>query len=345
MYNCKAFTNHLCLNVSGSLQPCCRFEGSSFQFNYKLPDYSNLKIVNDWVVGCEKCKLEEDTFTKQSYRQYLNSILQDTNKIEYLELSLDNTCNLICKMCNPSSSSSWQDLIDRNNSLTNYISIKYNQKNEINIDKLFNEIDLSELKYVKYLGGEPFISLKIENLFKKLKEYNLINKITFITNTNLTFFPSKLITYLESFKNVIVAFSIDGIGSLNEYIRYGKSWTINSNTIRLWKNFAKTNNNISFYVHTTVQAYNLHDLTNIKNFSIENDLVFNPILLRNPKHLNINVLPLKYIQSIKNNDNEKYIDNYCFDEVNYVKFINYTKELDRIFNTDYKKINKLCNFY
>ena len=343
MFNCKAFTNHLCLTVNGNLQPCCRFEGSSYNFDYKLPTYNNLEIKDNWVKGCEKCLLEEKSLKKSSYREFINSILSDTIQIEYLELSISNHCNLACKMCNPDSSSLWNTLLDSNNELHNYM--KKGKKTKIDIDNLFKSIDLSNLKYLKYLGGEPFITPELEHLFIKLKKLNLTKNITFLTNTNVTFFPHKLLKYIDEFKNVKVALSVDGIGKLNDYIRYGKDWETVSKNINLWKLYSNNKLNINIYFHTTVQAYNIHNLTEIKNYCKDNEISYYPVILRRPEHLSINALPQEYINKITNEDNLEYIKNYKFDIKLYKKFLNYTKLLDKMTNLNFKQINSEWNYF
>jgi len=350
MPQCKALINHMCSTVTGSWRPCCRFENFEY-FDASLVNFSEYKkskfyqniitlMENDWHPGCIKCKLEEE-IEHGSLREEMNRGLSGTpNVIESLELSPSNKCNLACKMCSPSYSTTWQHMIKKNKldiEITNEWGATYNKP--LSIDQVFVDVDISNLKLIKYLGGEPFIMPETEELFKFLDKQNIIQNIDFETATNVTVFPKKLLKYLKKFKKVFIEFSIEGIGEVGEYIRYGKPWKIIDKNIKKWVENKSDNMELSTF--TTVQAYNIHHIHEIKEYAKQNDLKFYSSVLRVPEYLSVNVLPKNYIDKIRNKNNEKYLKQYKEDKKNRKKFISYTNVMDSITNLN---INNIINY-
>ena len=278
-----------------------------------------------WADGCKKCKNEEDR-GHTSLRQVLNNELSGTTDIEYVEISLSNKCNLACKMCSPTYSTLWNKLVDQNTELTTYHHTVVQPS--ISVEKIFSSIDIRKLKKIKYLGGEPFITPEIKDLFEYLDSSGIIQNIEFECNTNCTLFPEKWLKYLSKFKKTVIELSIDGIGTVNDYIRYGKSWnTIEPNIIK-WNEYSKeTHTNLSMF--STVQAYNLHDMKNVKSYAEMLGIKHYSSLLVVPEFLSVHSLPNEYLDIIKDEYNQKYfksiVGNNKFNEL-----IKFTNTMDRV---------------
>ena len=201
MPQCKALTNHMCSTVTGSWRPCCRFENFEY-FDASLVSFSEYKkskfyqniitlMERDWHLGCIKCKHEEE-MEHGSLREEMNRRLTGTlNVIESLEFSPSNKCNLACKMCSPPYSTTWQHMVKKNT-----LDIEITNNKSLSINQVFADVNITNLKLIKYLGGEPFIMPETEKLFKFLDEQNIIQNINFETATNVTVFPKKLLKYL-----------------------------------------------------------------------------------------------------------------------------------------------------
>ena len=341
MPQCKALTNHMCSTATGSWRPCCRFENFeysdasliSFGDYKKSKFYQNIitEMKTDWHPGCIKCKQEEE-IEHGSLREEMNRNLSGIpNIIESLELSPSSKCNLVCKMCSPSYSTAWEHMIKKNK-----LDIKIINNKTLSIDQVFANVDISNLKLIKYLGGEPFIMPETEELFKFLDKQNIIQNINFETATNATVFPKKLFKYLKRFNKVFIEFSIEGIGEVGEYIRYGTPWKIIDKNIKKW--IEHKINNMELSTFTTVQAYNIHHIHDIKKYAKENNLKFYSSVLRVPEYLSINVLSKNYINKIKNIDNEKYLTHYKEEPKYKDNFISFTKKMDSITNLSIKNI-------
>lgn len=342
MPECKALTNHMCISLTGSWLPCCRFNGhkrnglDKMSFDeYRNSDfYKNIKqdMSKGWSEGCLRCKIDEER-NGASYRSFFNQNYF-TDKIEFIEISLSNKCNLTCRMCDPIYSSSWQKVLKENSNLKEYFNDA--PEMEFNVEKLLAGVDLSQLKRIKYLGGEPFITPEINTLIDYLEKKGILQNLEFECNTNCTFFPKKLLPKLKKFKTLVISLSIDGYGKVNDYIRQGKTWDIVHKNILQWNNFRQENKNVKLDLSPTIQAYNLHDVKNLELLAKDLGIKTNSILLMFPEYLSINVLPESYLEAIQDEFNIKYYKSIKKND-KFDTFIDYTTKLDRAFNTDIKE--------
>lgn len=339
MPECSLLKNHMCVTINRTWRPCCRFRGGPSLDVTEVPfnEYRNSKfyqgILKDmetgWAEGCLKCKQEEER-GHNSLRQKSNQILEGSEGITYIELSLSNECNLACKMCCADYSTTWNKLIINNKKLKEYHHPK--SQPQIDVETVFKGVDLSKLRHIKYLGGEPFITPQIKDLFEFLEINNIIQNVMFTCNTNVTLFPKKWEIYLSKFKKVNIELSIDGYGKVNDYIRYGKSWdTIYDNFLK-WVDYRDRSKNIEVHIFTTVQAYNLHDIKNIKKLADDNKMQLHSSLLVVPEYLSVHVLPKQYLEKIKDKSNEKYYKSILDHTYLQEKFIAFTKDMDNVTN-------------
>lgn len=352
MPRCKLLEKHICVTVDKSWRPCCRFNNfphvdiSQVSFKeYKNSDFYQ-KIIKDmedgWANGCAKCKIEEER-GHASLRKTMNRDLSESPDIEYIEVSLSNECNLACKMCNASYSTLWNKIATNNKDIIgDYHHTK--TQSEIQIEEVFKDVDISKLKIIKYLGGEPFITPQIKDLLEYLDQRNLLENITFTCNTNATLFPKKLLKYFKKFKQFNLELSIDGIGEVNDYIRYGKPWSIIEKNIDLWQEYASQNTNIHLSLFTTVQAYNLHDIKNIVEFTKNRNIKWYKSLLHTPTYLSVNALPAKYLEEIQDEYNENFYKSITVNN-QFATLIDYTRKVDQAQGTDIEKTIPLLNQY
>ena len=337
---CSALYNHECVNITGTRSPCCRFSDNSNLYtveNSSIAEYHQSDFIKNirtsletgWHPGCIKCKNEELSGLTSLRELYNLDHSFTANSIESIEISLSNECNLACRMCSPTYSTKWLSIIKNNPQLTKFVETP-NIKN--NLDNIINDRDLSSLRMIKYLGGEPFITPQVEQLFKLLQDKEILNNIVFHCSTNATLYPKKYIKYLKQFKKIRMHISLDGIDEINDYIRYGKKWKEILKVIELWKQYQEEFDNLELSIFSTIQAYNIHDIKNLETFSNSYNLKFRGSLLSSPSFLSINALPESYIEKIKDKYNEKYLKNYKNNKQDTYKLIEYTKTFDNTSN-------------
>lgn len=346
MPRCNALDNHAVASIEGRWKPCCRFGDFSTKMKveeytlkqYKESDYfQNIvsTMQDGWHIGCRKCQLDE-SMNKKSLRQKMNEELSGNGKLEYLELSLSKQCNLRCRMCGPAFSSSWSGLIKNNPEISDLIYS--GEKINLSLNNIFKDVDITELKMIKYLGGEPFITTEIHDLFELLDREQILENIEFHVASNGTLFPKKLIKYLKRFNKIKLHLSIDGVGTNNEYIRDGKTWKDITKNIEKWKEYRSKYDNIELYILTTVQAYNLHQISELKNFSEQNDIIFQTHMLWGPEQLSIHALPLEYLREIEDNENLSWVNISRSDPILFENFKKYTLSLDAVMKKNIKDV-------
>jgi MoaA/NifB/PqqE/SkfB family radical SAM enzyme len=161
-------------------------------------------------------------------------------EIPTMEIKLNNLCNLKCRMCNPTDSTSWNDweqveeFYDKENSFISENIRKLNLVRKPYLDKFednpnwwdsFEKL-LPYFRRVEFAGGEPLMDPQHYKILDKLKPYGHQIEIKYATNgTTLGISKGRTIhDYWPHFRSVAVNVSIDGIGSVYNYIRGNGDW-------------------------------------------------------------------------------------------------------------------------
>jgi sulfatase maturation enzyme AslB (radical SAM superfamily) len=271
---------------------------------------SRIKAINgEEIKGCEECyRSEKNGGTSlrrdlvdiyENNKDYLDTVkmAQESNghldkSPTAVELRVGNLCNLKCRMCQPQDSDlinkEYKELISLDSSLSNILPIV---DFEIN-DDLTNYIkgirdNASTIKVIRFSGGEPLINKSFYELLDYLIEGDYAKNIEFRLNTNLTKMKEETLEKLSKFKHVTIDFSIDGLESVYEYIRYPMVWGITKNKIEMTYNFMVNHGNISMNANFTVQIYNVFNMFDLIDFFLSKSIL--PILhiLQNPSYLNV----------------------------------------------------------
>lgn len=128
----------------------------------------------------------------------------------FYEIRPSNKCNIMCRMCNDVSS----HLIEKEN-----IELGIENKTHRFKDLDFNQIRLDTIQRIYVGGGEPFV---ITEFYDFLENCIKVGKTDFelCIGTNGMHVTSKLRRLLSEFSDVLLSFSFDGYGKLNDYIRW-----------------------------------------------------------------------------------------------------------------------------
>ena len=351
-------------------------------------------IAGEEVPGCARCVKEED-FTSYGPRvsmtsEWINKIgragltklLQEAQANDfqllenpiYLDLRLGNLCNLKCRMCNPWNSSQ----IDKENKQLWLEDKKYRevfteeyggqaqgldeQQEWFEADLLWDDIVdfIPSLKKVYFTGGEPTM---IQGNFRFLQECLDQGRSDIIPffNTNLTNRNKKYIELISQFDQVDINGSLDGYGSMNEYIRQPAKWKAVSKNFELYASFK----NIHLGISPVFQVYNIFNagelieyIENVKkkyNRNIHIDWLLNthPVILKaeilpyeirekaqNKLYAYYKTLDRTTLDNMTRTSTEKIL-NYLTEskEHNDAKiksFLNYTNSLDRFRKQSFK---------
>ena len=368
-YFCIAPWVHVCQNVGGKLRPCCRFfDPDEFNkgsrptinefFNGEDMDKFRNKILNkEYIKGCSKC-YEEDKNGKNSLRANLNEQFKDikdltTPKIRYLEIGTSNACNFKCITCASNYSTSWHedDIALRERKFYR----EEPTKNKFVItDNEYLNVDLTNLRRLKILGGEPFMEPRNLELFERLDNLGLLETLTLELVTNASILPTeKWLEYLKKIKHIRLVISLDGIEEVAEFVRYGTDWSKVSKNTLWWNQFcAEHKHHMQFhYVIHSMNCFNIiatiywvekYHPNHLMNF----DCLFGP------KYLNISYLPdwwkddiMSNISQIKRISNKNYASKFLtknsYDKKACEDMITYIENLEQIRNHKLPAIYKL----
>ena len=253
---------HFSSRPDGVVRPCCYALDSYERSNNKsiseirngeyLSKTRNKMLNGTYVNECQPCYKEELSPALESKRirenkfwnHYVDEVNQKSNleknrilPLKFLEIRLSSLCNLKCVMCNSRNSSNW--ITDNQILLT-----KFSQELSLNTDLgylNYNQIykgtfssseskksllnSLQETEIIYFAGGEPLI----DPLHNELLDFVIKNKhsknLTLIYSTNGLLIDDSIIDRWNKFKKIKIKLSIDGVGSVNEYIRFPSKWS------------------------------------------------------------------------------------------------------------------------
>jgi len=224
-----------------------------------------------------------------------------------------NQCNLSCIMCSQRNSS--RRITDVNKMKDKYSSLWINNKairydgNDIMVfqkndrkDALLNIIEYDIPNMAKYIdrlmviGGEPMIMPDhyklLDALIKSGESSNItldyLSNVTKFAHTNNNFFD-----YLDKFKLITLAASIDGIDQYSDYIRQHSNWDDIANNLLL----LKSNNKIKLSIVTTLSALSVLRITELLDFLLNelyidiNHINFSSNVVTSPSFLSVSHLP------------------------------------------------------
>lgn len=196
------------------------------------------------------------------------------------ELRLSNLCNLRCRMCGPEFSNAWDGTPAVE--LESPLFLKSMEAAWPNVRKIF------------FTGGEPLLQKGQYEALEFLVAQGLSHKISLSYTTNLTRLPDRILKLWENFESVHVGVSIEGIGTVQEYIRHPSRWkTIEKNILKL--DAAAGTRRWSAIFQTTVNIYNVLYIDELVHWFIEARFqAFLNLELRRlsqPEYLNIQALP------------------------------------------------------
>jgi len=350
---------HLTVNIDGRIRICCKthkkLDGLNFGydkisdiFNGSEMDDTRNKMINGVKLSaCKKCYFDE-SLGLESLRLHSNKVWKNIKsttkpKIVFLDFKLSNKCNLICRMCHPAISSLHEkeyNISKKSNvHIPEFLSIKQVPPwSETDIFWENMKEVLPHLTKLKFTGGEPTIDENVHKILEYCieKGYNKKIKLKLITNgTNLNY---KIKNLISQFYKLNIDFSIEGIDSIGEYIRYPSNWKkINKTLLKV----SQLENLSSLGITTVIQVLNIYSLVELFTWfaKLDHNIIYYPAsdeyegyhlwlnLLSTPNHYNINNLPNEILDKAITK-----LEQLPFNEIyndQYIQIMNILKNIDR----------------
>ncbi len=273
-----------------------------------------------------------------------------------LELKLrifGNYCNLRCYMCAPVNSTSrhqelsairdghWMKCLKPPEKLEFFDS-------EEDYDRFVDSAIrmLPAVKKIKITGGEPFLLRRHYKFIEKVVATGQAGEIRLAYDSNMTKFQlgsSNVLDYLEKFKAVTLAVSVDDIGARNDYIRYGANFDEVIANIET----ARAMPGINVVVSCATGMLNAGDVHDIAEYfhSRGIEAKFNMCVITGPSFLQARHLPeplkTKYLAQIEDSPHREQFANVINminqprDEGEFQTFLEYMDDLDQHRSTNY----------
>lgn len=312
MRNNKTFCikpwTHACVRTNGDITLCCRSTDIE-NFNLKTSSFSDwwsseflANIRSQMLAGeqpepCQLCYAHEkqgaESLRQKSNREYKIFEQYADRTLAYLgypaqspvdvELQLTNLCNLKCLMCHEDESSS---LYAENKKLNIHIINNDDYKVTLTeVDHIKSWLKTSPKK-ITFRGGEPLMSAEIKQILQWGVANSLLDQTEVCITTNVTKLDAEWIEILKSVTNLKIMLSLDSIGPLSEYIRFGSCWSTIENNITKLKQI--TNNII---VHAVIQNLNILYVDELISWCYNNNLSLDTEILLGPDIYKFNNLP------------------------------------------------------
>ena len=305
---------NLRIDTVGKISPCCKFEPSELIENIATNNIKEIylgKPMSDLREGfrqgqkppqCNICWREEEAGlesmrqrAKYKFREIYHKLdyeVDNYNNLQLFDLNLGNACNLSCRICHHTSSSSIAELDLHSGRLLNqkFIELKqavnWSETNEF-WDQLLTTAP--NLKYLDLYGGEPLMSKNHFNFLRKLIDLDVAKNIQIDYNSNGTIYSEKFFGLWDHFKSVKISFSIDDIEDRFEYQRNGAIWLqVNDNIVKYQE---KISDKFTIDIFATINIQNVYYLPELLQWAHQINVPISFSMLNNPSFLSIRSIP------------------------------------------------------
>jgi organic radical activating enzyme len=287
----------------GTVRPCCLaddeiVDNSGHKFQLLTSTFADIQssrhmqtLRQEFLQGqqpqtCRKCWTVEDaggtskrmhTLDRLKHMGISSTWTEDAKPLMFLDLKLGNICNLKCRICGSWSSSQFATeelkFINGNKKESFHYQMLKDGAWPRENSQFWTELNssLSNIRYLEFTGGEPFMIQEHFNLLQTLIDQGVAHQVEIHYNTNGTQYPKHAETIWRHFKHVEIAFSIDDIEQRFEYQRTNAVWAEVVANIEKFKLMRARNSNISLQVCCTVNVFNVLYLADVANWIAEQE--------------------------------------------------------------------------
>lgn len=297
-----------------------------------------------WHEACTRCRTEEAsnirsrrTYETETWKNTLGAehSLTGTDAsgainladfpLRHADVRFGNLCNLKCRSCGPTDSSKWYGdhvKVHGDTFRERTVTIKLSEENGRYIPspnpyswyenpKFWVELEaqMPTIRQLYLVGGEPLLIEAHYDFLNKCVEGGYAKQIKLEYNSNITSIPERAWDLWKHFEMVQVGASLDGIGPVNEYIRFPSKWP------KLFENLKRLDEaegKFSVLISSTIMIYNVFHFPDMLIWKAQYDFkrvnldpsrpLITPHPLHRPHHLNIQALP----RAVKNKVVEHY---------------------------------------
>lgn len=232
---CNLPFSSIIIHDDGMATPCCYYHPNTPQPISKYLNSPEIQEVQQTLLAgrappqCHVCvEQERDNghsfrIINQQFHPHLTREIVENNSRNIREVSIttSNVCNLKCLPC---ARASFVRTVELNRlGLDTYPAELIENKNYQDWLTVFEN---NQVEQLTLLGGEPFYDKITFEFLKLLADKGLSRNLRVDLNTNMTAIDDSKLDFLQSnFKTVLIKASIDGVGAVNDYLRYPSRWS------------------------------------------------------------------------------------------------------------------------
>lgn len=208
-----------------------------------------------------------------------------------MHIDLGNYCNLACKMCYSTASSTiaTQYVKWGHDDHRQYLGNDWTKDKDI-WKRFLNELlDIPKLNNIHFMGGETLLTKR----FEELVDFMILHKkfdVAFSFVTNGTVFNETLIEKLKLFKRVGIEVSVETATIHNEYVRQGTDNNLVFKNIDQY--LSHVNDKLSITIRPAISALSIGYYDSLIKYTLDKKLLIKSLLVNTPRYLHPSVLPL-----------------------------------------------------
>ena len=220
----------------------------------------------------------------------------------FLDIRLNNICNLKCRMCSSyySSAIAQEESEVFGKSVVRKSTTMINRQRRQYLPDILTYIPA--VTHIYFAGGEPLLAPEHYQIVDSVIEQNKTDVILSY-NTNLTtlkFRDRNVLDIWNNFKQISLGVSIDAEGVVAEYVRHGCEWKIVESNLFAVKTHCP---HIEITIASTLGFMNVTSLIALQQRWYQQGIVllsqFSVNLMTSPTHLTVRVLPEYHKQRLE----------------------------------------------
>jgi len=292
------------VETNGDLKPCCKWPDSvptSDSNEFILTDYME-SLRQQFKQGrahqnCRNCEFDEH-IKGYSHRTWSFELADRIGvdfsaepKLMSQDVNLNNICNIKCRSCNQTSSTSW---------LTDAIALGEKSVGLRESGWYLSATTAVNTQRLQFLGGEPTMHQeRIVEALRQIVAHGDISRLQLQMSSNMTHdLSDEMLLLLPLLREVKIDCSIDAFGQLNDYIRSDSTWDRVSVVTKNLRDVCAKNDCVRAKVGSVLSVYNAHAMLDLLDW-IDTELhphinKLSVMLCKNPSILNARNLPDAY---------------------------------------------------
>lgn len=281
-----------------------------------LVEMRGLMKHGSWPKQCVNCQVKESKNLVSARQKALDEYPRTNTQLvelKHLTLRVGNVCNLRCIMCGPWASNQWyNDYVDLNSSTefkNNQHVYTLDKKNngdyyiknsQLNADRWSNILETillhkNDLEKISFHGGEPMVSKLHYKIVNELINLGRASSVSLEYFTNFFQIPDHFFDTVDSFKQVTFNLSIDGVGAVNDAIRWPSKYSEIQNNIQLMQ----TKANVKLKINHTVSILNCEHIIDFIADNLKFDINLN--FVTEPLYSSVKLLDTPTVEQLKTN--------------------------------------------